>query len=79
VKGDKRTFTLASIEGGQINNGDYGYYKSTSPSGAAKKAATQWFRGGGVGTSKVVLEMKEITSGGTGKIFSYIAKKVKVS
>ena len=43
----KRTFTVVSYDGDCVGKSvSSGYYKSKSPSGAASKAATQYFRSG---------------------------------
>lgn len=76
----KRTFTVISYDGMAVNGGEKGYYRSKTPAKAASKAATKWFSSGGGDTAnKVVLRLREITSGGAGKIYSYVVRRKRVA
>jgi hypothetical protein len=74
--GDKRTFTVLTLNGTEYGGGSHGYYKSRTPSAAASKAATRFFRSGdGDTTKKVIVVLKEITAKGAGKCYSYSVRR----
>ena len=71
----ERSFT---VDESNINSLKGGRYVSKTPSGAAKKAATQLFRQSDTkGSIKFML--RETTQGSAGKILCYVAKKVVLS
>lgn len=79
---DKRSFTVLSVSSkgkskGKDNLG--GRFLSTTPSGAARKAASQVCRNSRVkGQCSLVVSIKETTRGSSGKEFKYSVKRVKV-
>lgn len=72
---DKRSFTVV----GSNTKHEGGRYISTSPYGAAKKAATQQFKKAKKGTTEVKLLLKESTNGSDHKTFFYKATRTKLA
>ncbi len=71
---EKRIFTII---GSSINK-EGGIYKSTSPIGAAKKAANQQFKIAPIGTEEIKLMVQEKKSENVNKTFFYRATRKKL-
>ena len=84
----KRSFTVVEIrKAGQKNKsgslkktqGDGGYFKSSNPAGAARKAFNASCRDKKIkGQCTFVVTVKEITQGSAGKVFKYECKRIKL-
>jgi hypothetical protein len=69
----KRSFTAAI----GARKAESGRYLSTTPSGAARKAANRYFNDAGKGSgARVQVAVRETTRGSAGKTFKYTAKRV---
>jgi len=79
---DKRSFTVVSVSSqgkskGKSNLG--GRFLSTTPAGAARKAASQVCRNSRIkGQCSLVVSIQETTRGSAGKEFKYSVKRIKV-
>jgi hypothetical protein len=81
---DKRSFTIVSVktsrgkEKGNANLG--GRFLSSTPSGAAKKAATRVCRDSKIkGQCSLVISIRETTRNSSGKEHSYRVNRIRLS
>jgi hypothetical protein len=84
----KRSFTVIEIRKASQKNksgslkktkGDGGYFKSSNPAGAARKAFNASCRSKSIkGQCTFVVTIQEITQGSAGKVFKYECKRIKL-
>lgn len=77
----KRSFTIVSfsVKGKSKGSSNGGRFISTTPSSAARKAATQICRDSNIrGQCSIVVKMKETTQGSSHKEFKYSVKRIKL-